>query len=100
MIFSKDLETSILFLIYAFPLVLFSCRFLVGASYTCDLKLMRVENGPDLIYATSSSVHRPSQYEVATFGLGCFWGAELAFMREPGVVGTRVGYSQGDVGSP
>jgi len=73
---------------------------LAGASYTCDLKLLRVENGPDLIYATSSSTSRPSKYEVATFGLGCFWGAELAFMREPGVVGTKVGYSQGYVESP
>jgi len=38
--------------------------------------------------------------EVATFGLGCFWGVELAFMREPGVVFTEVGYTQGDVEAP
>jgi len=36
-----------------------------------------------------------SHYEVATFALGCFWGAELAFMRTPGVAGTRVGYTRG-----
>ncbi|KAJ1462691.1 peptide methionine sulfoxide reductase MsrA [Pelagophyceae sp. CCMP2097] len=31
----------------------------------------------------------------AVFGLGCFWGAELAFQRLPGVLGTKVGYCQG-----
>jgi peptide-methionine (S)-S-oxide reductase len=37
----------------------------------------------------------PDRYQVATFALGCFWGAELAFMRTPGVLSTRVGYSTG-----
>mmetsp|Transcript_16333 Transcript_16333/g.23321 ORF Transcript_16333/g.23321 Transcript_16333/m.23321 type:complete len:377 (-) Transcript_16333:254-1384(-) len=70
---------------------------LAGASYTCDLKLLRVDRGP-----TSSFSSSPSDkiYEVATFGLGCFWGGELAFMREPGVVFTEVGYTQGDVEAP
>jgi len=70
---------------------------LAGASYTCDLKLLRVDRGP-----TSSFSSSPSDkiYEVATFGLGCFWGGELAFMREPAVVYTKVGYTQGDVEAP
>lgn len=41
-----------------------------------------------------------SRYGVATFALGCFWGGELAFMREPGVVGTAVGYTQGHLPQP
>lgn len=39
-------------------------------------------------------------YSLATFGIGCFWGAELAFQRVPGVVATCVGYSQGHVEKP
>ncbi len=74
--------------------------YILGACYTCDLRLLRVENGPDFLCANPSSSDRPSNYEVATFGLGCFWGGELAFMREPGVVGTKVGYSQGELEAP
>lgn len=42
--------------------------------------------------------HRsPSQahLELATFAGGCFWGLELAFQRQEGVVYTMVGYTQG-----
>lgn len=37
---------------------------------------------------------------VAHFALGCFWGAELAFQREPGVLATKVGYTQGEKEEP
>ena len=38
--------------------------------------------------------------EEATFAGGCFWGVELAFQREPGVVSTEVGYAQGSDEAP
>lgn len=37
---------------------------------------------------------------VATFAGGCFWGLELAYQREPGVLSTCVGYTQGKVHYP
>lgn len=36
----------------------------------------------------------------AVFGLGCFWGAELAYQRVPGVVSTKVGYTHGETENP
>lgn len=36
----------------------------------------------------------------ATFGMGCFWGAEAAFCALPGVVGTQVGYAGGRTLAP
>jgi peptide-methionine (S)-S-oxide reductase len=37
---------------------------------------------------------------VATFAGGCMWGIELAYQREPGVLATCVGYTQGDTEYP
>src|SRR5690606_4854912 len=34
------------------------------------------------------------------FGMGCFWGAERMFWREPGVVVTAAGYAGGDTAAP
>jgi len=37
----------------------------------------------------------PEGFEVAVFGLGCFWGEEKTFWQLPGVWSTSVGYSGG-----
>ena len=56
------------------------------------LVLVRAQYVP----VASASAHR----EVATFGAGCFWGAEATFQNVPGVVSTRVGYTGGTVAKP
>ena len=78
---------------------------LAGASYACTFTVLNVENLPAEAVtnndsAEDSSRRNSSRYEVSTWALGCFWGAELAFMRTFGVVGTRVGYTQGIVSNP
>ena len=42
----------------------------------------------------------PAGYEVAYFGLGCFWGAEEMFWQIPGVYATAVGYQGGTTLNP
>src|SRR5687768_8135781 len=42
----------------------------------------------------------PAGMKVATFGLGCFWGAERKFWQLPGVVSTSVGYAGGHTPNP
>jgi peptide-methionine (S)-S-oxide reductase len=73
---------------------------MAGSSYSCSLKVLNVEAAPISKLGNRSDECSPEQassspYEVATWALGCFWGGELAFMRTPGVVGAKVGYTQG-----
>ena len=42
----------------------------------------------------------PAGMEKAMFGLGCFWGAEKAFWKVPGVYTTAVGYAAGVTPNP
>ena len=42
----------------------------------------------------------PPGYEVAMFGLGCFWGAERKFWQLDGVYTTAVGYAAGITPNP
>ncbi|MFT4286072.1 peptide-methionine (S)-S-oxide reductase MsrA [Nocardioides sp.] len=42
----------------------------------------------------------PAGFEVAYFGLGCFWGAEEVYWRQPGVYTTSVGYQGGETPWP
>jgi peptide-methionine (S)-S-oxide reductase len=72
---------------------------LAGASYKATVELLNVQDGPTVWeYVPNENVE--SNYKVATFALGCFWGGELEYMRTPGVVGTKVGYTQGSKDNP
>ena len=42
----------------------------------------------------------PAGLEQATFGMGCFWGAERKFWQLPGVFTTAVGYAGGATPNP
>jgi peptide-methionine (S)-S-oxide reductase len=42
----------------------------------------------------------PAGFEVAVFGMGCFWGAERIFWRLPGVHSTAAGYAGGTTRNP
>lgn len=71
-----------------------------------DKKTFTIDANPPLAGSAFSAaikvtaVDAPEKFETATFALGCFWGGELAYMREPGVVGTKVGYTQGEKVDP
>lgn len=42
----------------------------------------------------------PPELQLATFGLGCFWGAERLFWELAGVYSTAVGYAGGETPNP
>jgi peptide-methionine (S)-S-oxide reductase len=42
----------------------------------------------------------PAGMKQALFGMGCFWGAEKAFWKLPGVYSTAVGYAGGTTANP
>jgi FKBP-type peptidyl-prolyl cis-trans isomerase 2 len=73
---------------------------MAGASYLATVKLISVEPGPMVELEYSSNAGEGTKYQIATFALGCFWGGELAYQRERGVIGTKVGYTQGHAVNP
>ncbi|MFZ9887749.1 MAG: peptide-methionine (S)-S-oxide reductase MsrA [Myxococcota bacterium] len=51
---------------------------------------------PTVHVVTGAAMQGPFDgYQLAMFGLGCFWGAERRFWQQPGVVSTQVGYAGG-----
>lgn len=51
--------------------------------------------------ASPNLVHKVDiEYETATFGMGCFWGADALFGATKGVLRTRVGYTGGTTENP
>jgi len=75
---------------------------LAGVVFEVDVTLEGVEEGPSLgwEFSEGNGTATGEKYQVATFALGCFWGGELAYQRVPGVISTRVGYTQGDTLNP
>lgn len=74
---------------------------LAGSSYSCSLKVVNIAPNPTASTPeTATPPMTSSPFKIATVAMGCFWGGELAFMRMTGVVGTRVGYTQGHVENP
>lgn len=53
-----------------------------------------------LVLGTPLETEAPEGFEVAVFGLGCFWGEEQTFWQVPGVWSTTVGYAGGVTPNP
>jgi peptide-methionine (S)-S-oxide reductase len=53
-----------------------------------------------LTLGTPLDTPTPEGFEVAVFGLGCFWGEEKTFWEVPGVWSTSVGYAGGLTPNP
>jgi peptide-methionine (S)-S-oxide reductase len=52
------------------------------------------------VLGTRTAPPFPDGMQVATFGMGCFWGAERKFWQLPGVYSTQVGYAGGTTPNP
>jgi peptide-methionine (S)-S-oxide reductase len=69
---------------------------LAGTSYCCTFSVLQINPLPaSFAYRNNILPTTNYPYEFASFSLGCFWGAQIAFDRLHGVIGTRVGYTQG-----
>jgi peptide methionine sulfoxide reductase msrA/msrB len=52
------------------------------------------------LFHKQKSDSNDSEYELATFAAGCFWGVESCFKQERGVIETTVGYTGGSFPNP
>ena len=52
------------------------------------------------VLGTNMGAPWPEGFEVAIFGMGCFWGAERKFWQAEGVYSTQVGYAGGFTPNP
>jgi peptide-methionine (S)-S-oxide reductase len=55
---------------------------------------------PHFVNGRSLTPPYPEGFEIAEFGMGCFWGAEKEFWSIPGVWVTAVGYQGGGTPNP
>jgi peptide-methionine (S)-S-oxide reductase len=53
-----------------------------------------------IVLGTRAVAPFPDGMKTATFGMGCFWGAEKKFWEVPGVYSTQVGYAAGMTPNP
>jgi peptide-methionine (S)-S-oxide reductase len=53
---------------------------------------------PAALVKPTHEIH--TEYDTATFGMGCFWGADCLFGAQLGVLRTRVGYADGTTKNP
>mmetsp|Transcript_22766 Transcript_22766/g.34498 ORF Transcript_22766/g.34498 Transcript_22766/m.34498 type:complete len:338 (-) Transcript_22766:8-1021(-) len=99
------------------PNIAFNAILLIGGLYTLIQAVVGIDYAKleDLdtqswareagIFASEGTV--PNEFmvdgkpcQVATFAGGCFWGTELRFQRQVGVIATAVGYTQGNTEKP
>lgn len=57
--------------------------------------LNAVESGMHTVLKNPLNEPFPSNMSMVMFGMGCYWGAERLFWRQPGVYSTQVGFSGG-----
>lgn len=55
---------------------------------------------PERHFVLDAPLVPPLDASLATFGMGCFWGAERKFWTLPGVISTAVGYAGGFTANP
>lgn len=69
---------------------------MVSADAALPGRPQAIETAPEhFVFGRPLTLDVPAGYEVAVFGMGCFWGVERIFWQLPGVWLTMVGFSGG-----